>query len=149
VRGDGGLGQYLSGAADKATLLSGEGLDLDEVADLAAAGTRLLGSDLPVDLRDCGAFGPDPVAADRVLLKGGSTVAGPDGRILAGAALEDDLLFADLDLDLIAGEQHIMDVAGHYNRPDLFQLSVIRSPARQVTFLPGPVEADRGGAGAG
>jgi predicted amidohydrolase len=116
---------------------------------VVSAGTRLLGSDLPEDLRDCGAFGPDPVAADRVLLKGGSTVAGPDGRILAGAALEDDLLFADLDLDLIAGEQHIMDVAGHYNRPDLFQLSVIRSPARQVTFLPGPVEADRGGAGAG
>ena len=45
VRGDGGLGQYLSGAGDKATLLAGEGLDLDRVADLAAAGTRLIGSD--------------------------------------------------------------------------------------------------------
>jgi nitrilase len=104
---------------------------------VVSAGTRLLGADLPDDLRDSGAFGPEPVAEDRVLLTGGSTVAGPDGRILATAALEDDLLFADLDLDLISGELQIMDVAGHYNRPDLFQLSVNGSPMPQVTFLPG------------
>jgi predicted amidohydrolase len=112
---------------------------------VVSAGTRLLGSDLPDDLRDCGAFGPEPVADDRVLLKGGSTIAGPDGRVLATAALEDDLLFADLDLDVIAGEQQIMDVAGHYNRPDLFQLSVNGSPMPQVSFRPGPGE--RPGAG--
>jgi predicted amidohydrolase len=102
---------------------------------VVSAGTRLLGRDLPDDLRDCGAFGPEPVADDRVLLKGGSTIAGPNGVILATAAFEDDLLFADLDLDLIAGEQQIMDVAGHYNRPDLFQLSINGSPMPQVTFL--------------
>jgi len=110
---------------------------------VVSAGTRLLGSDLPDDLRDCGAFGPDPVGDDRVLLKGGSTVAGPDGVVLATAALGDDLLFADLDLDRIAGEQQIMDVAGHYNRPDLFRLTVDHSPSPQVRFLgtddvPGP-----------
>jgi predicted amidohydrolase len=105
---------------------------------VVSAGTRLRGRDLPDELRDCGAFGPEPVEDQRVLLKGGSTVAGPDGCIVATAALDDDLLFADLDLDLIAGEQQIMDVAGHYNRPDLFQLTVTRSPRPQVTFLPGP-----------
>ena len=104
---------------------------------VVSAGTRLRGRDLPDELRDCGAFGPEPVDDERVLLKGGSTIAGPDGRILATAALEDDLLFADLDLDLIAGEQQIMDVAGHYNRPDLFQLTVNGSPLPQVSFLPG------------
>ena len=102
---------------------------------VVSAGTRLLGRDLPDDLRECGAFGPDPVADDRVLLKGGSTIAGPDGVVLATAAFEDDLLFADLDLDRIAGEQQIMDVAGHYNRPDLFQLSINRAPMPQMTFL--------------
>jgi nitrilase len=99
---------------------------------VVSAGTRLLGRDLPDDLRDCGAFGPDPVDDDRVLLKGGSTIAGPDGRVLATAELADDLLVADLDLDLIAGEQQIMDVAGHYNRPDLFQLTVNRTPMPQL-----------------
>jgi predicted amidohydrolase len=99
---------------------------------VVSAGTRLRGRDLPDDLRDCGAFGPDPVADDRVLLKGGSTIAGPDGTILATADLDDDLLFADLDLDLIPAEQQVMDVAGHYNRPDLFQLTVNRDAAPQV-----------------
>ena len=40
----------------------------------------------------------------------------------------------DLDLDLIAGEKQIMDVAGHYNRPDLFELTVRRSVRPQITF---------------
>jgi nitrilase len=102
---------------------------------VVSAGTRLLGSDVPDDLRDVGAFGPEPVDDQRVLLKGGSTVAGPDGCVIATAALGDDLLYADLDLDRIAGEQQIMDVAGHYNRPDLFQLSINGSPMPQVTFL--------------
>jgi len=109
---------------------------------VVSAGTRLLGRDLPDDLRDCGAFGPDPVDDDRVLLKGGSTIAGPDGRVLATADLDDDLLVADLDLDLIAGEQQIMDVAGHYNRPDLFRLTVDRTATPQVQLW-----ADAGQAG--
>jgi predicted amidohydrolase len=108
---------------------------------VVTAGTRLLGRDLPDDLRTCGAFGPDPVDGDRVLLKGGSMIAGPDGCVIATAALEDDLLFADLDLDLIAGEQQIMDVAGHYNRPDLFRLTVNRMPMPQVNLSPGPDDA--------
>jgi O-6-methylguanine DNA methyltransferase len=45
VRGDGQVGQYLSGAADKVALLEREGVDLERLADLAAAGVRLLGSD--------------------------------------------------------------------------------------------------------
>jgi predicted amidohydrolase len=104
---------------------------------VVSAGTRLLGSDLPEDVRGSGAFGPEPVGDERVLLKGGSTIAGPDGTVIATAALEDDLLVADLDLDLIVGEQQLMDVAGHYNRPDLFELTVHGSPTPQVTFRAG------------
>jgi predicted amidohydrolase len=104
---------------------------------VVSAGTRLLGRDLPDELRGCGAFGPDPVDDDRVLLKGGSAIAGPDGSVIAAAALDDDLLIADLDLDRIAAEQQIMDVAGHYNRPDLFQLTVNRAAMPQVRLLRG------------
>jgi len=45
VRGDGDVGQYLSGTADKVALLEREGVELDRLAALAAAGTRLVGSD--------------------------------------------------------------------------------------------------------
>lgn len=45
VRGDGQVGQYLSGPADKVALLEREGVDLDRLADLAHAGVRYLGSD--------------------------------------------------------------------------------------------------------
>jgi hypothetical protein len=72
-------------------------------------------------------------------------IAGPDGCVIATAALEDDLLFADLDLDLIAGEQQIMDVAGHYNRPDLFRLTVNRMPMPQVDLSRGPDGTGRSG----
>ncbi|PVZ03472.1 methylated-DNA--[protein]-cysteine S-methyltransferase [Actinomycetospora cinnamomea] len=45
VRGDGDLGEYLSGRADKVALLEREGVELERLAALAAAGTRLVGSD--------------------------------------------------------------------------------------------------------
>jgi hypothetical protein len=45
TRGDGQVGQYLSGVAHKVALLEGEGVDLAGLADLADHGVRLLGSD--------------------------------------------------------------------------------------------------------
>ncbi|GAA4857563.1 methylated-DNA--[protein]-cysteine S-methyltransferase [Actinomycetospora straminea] len=45
VRGDGDLGQYLSGRADKVALLEREGVEVAHLEALAAAGTRLVGSD--------------------------------------------------------------------------------------------------------
>jgi O-6-methylguanine DNA methyltransferase len=45
TRGDGALGQYMLGAEAKATLLRGEGTDVAGLEALAAAGTRLRGSD--------------------------------------------------------------------------------------------------------
>ncbi|MEJ2864683.1 methylated-DNA--[protein]-cysteine S-methyltransferase [Actinomycetospora flava] len=45
VRGDGDLGQYLFGRGDKVALLEREGVDLPRLADFAASGTKLIGSD--------------------------------------------------------------------------------------------------------
>lgn len=44
---------------------------------------------------------------------------------------EERLLLADLDPALVRQERHNFDLAGHYSRPDLTQLTVNR--ARQTT----------------
>jgi O-6-methylguanine DNA methyltransferase len=45
VRADGGLGQYIFGSAQKEQLLREEGVNVDQVADLANHGVHYLGSD--------------------------------------------------------------------------------------------------------
>jgi nitrilase len=101
---------------------------------VVAPGTRLLGSDLPRDLPAAHVFGPRPFSADTVLLRGGSVIVGPDSAVIAQAGLDTDVLYADLDLDRIPGELQSMDVAGHYNRPDVFQLHVNTARPRPVEF---------------
>ena len=61
-------------------------------------------------------------------ITGGSSVIGPNGRIIAGPLDHtEQLLFADLDLSQVAHEKHTHDYAGHYNRSDIFSLSVDRT----------------------
>lgn len=64
---------------------------------------------------------------DTVLINGGSMIVSPLGEILAGPVHGDDaILFADLDAnDIIRGKMDF-DVAGHYARPDVFQLTIDR-----------------------
>ena len=72
----------------------------------------------------------------------GTSVFGPDGSCIAAArAGEEAIVYADLDLDRIAEEQQALDVAGHYNRPDIFELRVDETPKLQVRWersLPEP-----------
>jgi nitrilase len=64
----------------------------------------------------------DPTAS------GGSSIIGPRGNILAGPlGPEEGILYADLDLNEGVEEKVRHDYAGHYNRPDVFQLTVRRS----------------------
>lgn len=65
----------------------------------------------------------------------GTSIFGPDGACLAAArAGEETIVYADLDLDRIGEEQQALDVAGHYNRPDIFELRVDESPKLQVSW---------------
>lgn len=67
--------------------------------------------------------------ADRVVIRGGSCLVDPFGRLLAGPSFDQpDLLFADLDLGLLDGGYLDLDVVGHYARPDLFQLTRQQPP---------------------
>jgi nitrilase len=64
---------------------------------------------------------------------GGSAVIGPDGRFLAGPVYGcETIVYADIDLNQLVGEKQLLDVAGHYSRPDVFSLHVNRRPLLPV-----------------
>jgi nitrilase len=56
---------------------------------------------------------------------GGSMIVAPDSTVIAGPmGPEEGILYADLDLELGIRMKLRHDFAGHYNRPDVFQLRV-------------------------
>lgn len=76
------------------------------------------------------------VSGDDVLLTGGSGIIGPDGRWLAGPTDgEETILYAEIDLGRIGEEQQALDATGHYNRPDVFSLTVDERPRRPVDWI--------------
>jgi nitrilase len=67
----------------------------------------------------------DPKAA---LIRGGSVVVSPFGEVLAGPVYDQEcVLSAEINLDDITRGKYDLDVAGHYARPDVFQLHVNRA----------------------
>ncbi len=56
---------------------------------------------------------------------GDSAIVNPDGTFIAGPVSEQEaILYADIDPQQMRGPKWMLDVAGHYARPDVFQLSV-------------------------
>ena len=73
---------------------------------------------------------------------GGSGIIGPDGEYLAGPLYgKEDILCADIDLEQIVARKHLLDVAGHYSRPDVLQL-LLHSVPRRPVVLSGEREID-------
>src|SRR6185295_310666 len=71
---------------------------------------------------------------DAVLMRGGSAIVSPLGAVLAGPQFDGEtILTATLDLNEIGRGKFDFDVAGHYSRPDVFQLIVNESPMRAVS----------------
>jgi nitrilase len=71
---------------------------------------------------------------DRVLMRGGSLIVSPLGRMLAGPLWnEEGVLTAELDSDDIARGRIDFDAAGHYARPDIFKLEVDERPMPAVS----------------
>ncbi len=72
-------------------------------------------------------------ADDTVLIRGGSCIVSPLGKVLAGPVYgEEAILTAELDKDEIIRGKYDMDVVGHYARPDVFSLTVNEKPQRLV-----------------
>jgi len=70
---------------------------------------------------------------EAVIMRGGSAIVSPLGKVLAGPDFDGEtILTADLDLADIGRGKFDFDVAGHYARPDVFQLVVNESPAPAV-----------------
>ncbi len=56
---------------------------------------------------------------------GGASIVGPRGRFLAGPmGPGEGFLYGDLNLNEIVTRKVVQDFAGHYNRPDLFTLTL-------------------------
>ena len=78
--------------------------------------------------------GNDPAT---VLIRGGSVIIGPLGDVLAGPIYgQEAVLCADISLSDCVGGKYDLDVAGHYARPDVFDLRVDEAARPPVTFLP-------------
>jgi nitrilase len=71
-----------------------------------------------------------------------SLIADPDGKVVAGPIeAEEGILYADVERHQLVGTRWQLDVAGHYARPDIFELRVHRS-ARPILVNEEPGEED-------
>jgi nitrilase len=76
------------------------------------------------------AYGPDHESAlgdepDRVMMRGGSAIVSPLGRVLAGPDFSGEtILHAEIDPAEVMRAKFDFDVTGHYARPDVFELVV-------------------------
>ncbi|MFQ5779012.1 MAG: carbon-nitrogen hydrolase family protein [Terriglobia bacterium] len=96
-------------------------------AFVLAAASFLKKSDLPADFE----LAEDFKDAPEVLLEGGSAIIGPDGEYVVEPVFGgEELLTAEIDLERVSEEKLLLDVGGHYARPDLFDVRVRREPLR-------------------
>ena len=66
---------------------------------------------------------------DEWINPGDSVIVDPDGKVVAGPAHEiETILYAEVRNDQLVGPRWQLDVAGHYARPDVFELRVHRTP---------------------
>jgi nitrilase len=69
------------------------------------------------------------------LADGGSCIAGPDGEWIVEPVVEEEkLIVASLDHSHVRGERQNFDPAGHYARPDVFNLHVNRKRQSVLTL---------------
>ncbi len=60
---------------------------------------------------------------------GDSAIVSPDGDFVAGPSrMKEEILVAEVDPARVRGSRFMFDVAGHYARPDVFQLTVQQAP---------------------
>ena len=76
---------------------------------------------------------------------GESVIFDPDGKVVAGPAQEEEtLLTAQVRPEQLTGPRWQLDTGGHYARPDVFRLTVDRTPKPFMTVIDEPQEASNG-----
>jgi nitrilase len=76
---------------------------------------------------------------DEWINPGDSAIVNPDGKLLAGPVRhEETILYAEVDPRQMVGPRFQLDVAGHYGRPDVFELTVHREARPMVRFVEPP-----------
>ena len=75
---------------------------------------------------------------------GDSAIVNPGGEFVAGPVrVKEEILYAEIDLHALGGSKWVLDVAGHYARPDVFQLTIHRDPRPMIRTARQPdVETD-------
>lgn len=97
-----------------------------------SAGVALRNRDIPDDLPDRESLYPD---GEDWINPGDSLVVAPGGEIIAGPLHEQqEILYAEIDLDRVAISRRTFDVAGHYARPDIFTLHVNTQAQSPIKF---------------
>lgn len=67
---------------------------------------------------------------------------GPDGRVIGEPLIDDEgIVYADIDLSRCIQPRQMHDIAGHYNRFDIFDLKVNRRPMQAARFDDEPIDA--------
>lgn len=78
-----------------------------------------------------------------------SLIVDPDGKVVAGPLeAQEGILYADVEPDQLVGPRWQLDVAGHYARPDLFELRIHRA-ARPLVRLEDGSDQDDGASDVG
>ncbi|MCW8846046.1 MAG: carbon-nitrogen hydrolase family protein [Gammaproteobacteria bacterium] len=97
-----------------------------------SAGTLLRGSDFLPDFPGKTELYPDD---QEWVNPGGSVIVAPGGEIVAGPMYRDEgLLVCELDATLSVRGKRSLDVAGHYSRPDLFELEIDGDPLEPIEW---------------
>ncbi|MGW3168201.1 carbon-nitrogen hydrolase family protein [Streptomyces sp. NPDC001142] len=95
---------------------------------VVSAGQVLSTDGIPADLLAAYRAGVGPDAPESgLLLNGGSSIAGPDGSWIVEPVFDEArIITATLETGRRYEESLDLDVAGHYARPDVFQLTIDR-----------------------
>ena len=89
---------------------------------VVGCGNLMKGSDIPDDFPEKASLYPDE---DEWVNPGDSVVIAPGGAIVAGPMNKKaGILYHELDMQKVGIAKRAFDVAGHYSRPDIFQLHV-------------------------
>jgi nitrilase len=66
---------------------------------------------------------------------GDSAIVNPEGEFIAGPVRkQEEILYAEIDPRMVRGPKWMLDVAGHYARPDVFQLTVNRDVRSMLRY---------------